>query len=300
MGTALPKHCQRLSENTKAPEALIVVKVSFFPLSLVNYFSFFNSKNWCCNSCIFFSLLYTGDVVFVCYNEHVDLQQRILRRTVDVINPLRAAFTAGYHHNRDRYTKKLDQLSYKPKANRESDSIAVVVHMRRGDILQSKRVDRDHRLVSAEVYMNVLKYVINRFNKKNSKTKINIYILCEGAIDENHVVEFDESNPRDLFDLNISASMYKYCNPNTNCSLKVMGSKFNILESFTAMCESDVFVSSPSGFSWITALLCDPELTIAFPLGGSFDGLSHEVIFPRPADKEHYLWESNINLIGLN
>ena len=241
--------------------------------------------------------MYIGDVIFMCYNEHVDLQQRILRKVVNIIKPIRSAFKAGYEHSKKQYLDKLYQLSsFETKDNLQGDSLTIVTHIRRGDVLKSKRVDRDHRLVSASIYMTTLRYLINRFSKKS----IQIYILSEDAIDENHIVEYDSINPRELFNFNITAHMLPYCNDNTNCKLKVVGNKFNFLEAFSMMCESKVVVTSPSGFAWLAAMFCDPELTVAFPLATSYEGLSHEVIAPRPADEGNYLWERNIDLVGFD
>ena len=94
--------------------------------------------------------------------------------------------------------------------------------------------------------------------------------------------------------------MLRYCNGNNNCKLTVVGNQFNYLEAFSMMCESNVLVTSPSGFSWLAAMFCDPKLTVAFPLASSYDGLSHEVIIPKPAKEGHHFWEQNIDMIGID
>ena len=68
--------------------------------------------------------MYIGDVVFMCYNERVDLQQRILRKVVDIIKPIRAAFMAGYQQYKQRYIQKVSKLSsYKPKYDLEDNKM---------------------------------------------------------------------------------------------------------------------------------------------------------------------------------
>jgi hypothetical protein len=43
----------------------------------------------------------------------------------------------------------------------------------------------------------------------------------------------------------------------------------NINEAFVAMSEADILITSKSGFPWMAAVLSDPPLVIALPLGGT-------------------------------
>jgi hypothetical protein len=43
----------------------------------------------------------------------------------------------------------------------------------------------------------------------------------------------------------------------------------NVNEAFIAMAEADILITSRSGFPWMAAVLSDPPLVIAFPLGGT-------------------------------
>ena len=41
----------------------------------------------------------------------------------------------------------------------------IVVHVRRGDILRSRKIDKEHRLVSVHVYIDIVKQVLVSMKK---------------------------------------------------------------------------------------------------------------------------------------
>ncbi len=59
------------------------------------------------------------------------------------------------------------------------------------------------------------------------------------------------------------------------------------LGAFTAMCESDVLVNSPSGYPYIASLFCQPKITVAITLGMDYTGMPN-IVKAKPYDP---LWQ---------
>ena len=211
-----------------------------------------------------------GDVVFRCHNEKEDFQRRFMKSIIGWEVPTRAVFRSSYDTYKGYY-----QHDPMMQAKRNGD-LVVVCHMRRGDILQSRRIDKEHRLVNFAAYTSMLRAVVEVKMKSNKfkDRKMSVFFLCEGAPDKNHVIDFNEMNPRQTFSVDLQSTLDQKsnCNQQTNCfGEAIVDSTF--LSSFTAMCEADVLVSSLSSYPWSAAALCEPPVTLAIPFSQSYDGI---------------------------
>jgi hypothetical protein len=93
--------------------------------------------------------------------ERVDFQQRIIRSIEPISRPLRAAFRAGYTSQVMHYLPARNEV----RGSKGAGQFVIVAHVRRGDILHSRRIDREHRLVSVHVYIDILKQVLLAMKK---------------------------------------------------------------------------------------------------------------------------------------
>ena len=53
---------------------------------------------------------------------------------------------------------------------KKAKDLVIVAHIRRGDILRSRHVDREHRLISLNVYIDVVHQVLIEITKVLNKT----------------------------------------------------------------------------------------------------------------------------------
>jgi hypothetical protein len=158
------------------------------------------------------------------------------------------------------------------KAAREAGQIIVTVHMRRGDVLWG-RVDRDHRLVSYGVYVRIVKELLQvRSTSPNATHPMKIFFLCEGAQNDYSIMEFDAGNLHHLYPINVTTHLGEACNETNACSMEVLW-KADLLQSFTAMCDSDVLVTSTSGYPFVASALCEPKLTLAIHFSSNYDAI---------------------------
>lgn len=98
-----------------------------------------------------------GHVIFTCHNKDVDFQKRFVKSIEGVEVPVRAAFRSAHAV----YGPQHQHPSV--EAARKKGNLLVVAHIRRGDVLQSQRIDRDHRLVSFKNFVTcITSYMLGR------------------------------------------------------------------------------------------------------------------------------------------
>lgn len=212
-----------------------------------------------------------GQLIFVCHNAGDDSQFVQSIRSPELHTIAKAAFIPSFASQKSAYRDPAVQLA------RESGHIIIGVHIRRGDVTQSRRVDKEHRLASAGVYMDMLRTLVSYHTSRHqNKPPISIFFLCEGSPDASHVLEFDQIDPHRLFSYNVVENLAGVCNPQTNCSAQVLPHA-SFLTSFTLLCESHVLVASTSGFSWSAAALCEPPITIAIRLSQDYEGINNHI-----------------------
>jgi len=233
-------------------------------------------------------------VIFLCRNEKDPFTNRESKNVLSWIEPVRGAVLASLTPEiRKRYRHPAIQAS-QDNATPINRAINVVVHIRRGDILASKRVDREHRLTSWHSYSVILRQILAALQKSGT-TKVNIFILCEGAKDDAHIIEYDQSitahgfppgAARKLYPLDVRASLADVCvpsqptptpTPGLPCSVLVLHNTTSELTSFLALCEAHILVSSTSGFSLPPSAICQPPLTIALPFSLSWEGVANTI-----------------------
>lgn len=131
-----------------------------------------------------------GHVVFKCFNHEVDFQTRFVKSFDGVQLPVRAAFSASFKRHGPNHRHPLVD------AAKKNNELVIVAHMRRGDILESRKIDKDHRLVSFGVYQSMFRELLKArmfyaLNSTSSLQPVHFFILCEGAPDKDHVVEYE-------------------------------------------------------------------------------------------------------------
>lgn len=220
-------------------------------------------------------------VVFLCRNEKDPFTNRESKSVMSWIEPVRGAVLASLTPGvRKRYRH--------PAIPDNSTTVNVVVHIRRGDILTSRRVDREHRLTSWHSYRLILRLILAALREGGTAKQVAIFILCEGAKDAAHIVEYDQSitaygfpagAARKLYPLDVQASLADVCSPSLKipCSVRVLHDATSELTSFLALCEAHVLVSSTSGFSLPPSAICQPMLTVALPFSLSWVGIRNTI-----------------------
>lgn len=125
---------------------------------------------------------------------------------------------------------------------------------------------------------------------------ISFFFLCEGSKDSKHIIEFDKYDQHKLFPVDISSQLHDVCNKDTLCDTEVLWDA-SFLESFTSMCISDVLITSTSGFSWTSAVFCEPKLTLGIKFSQDYDGIAN-VVNVEPHD-HLWQWQTKVRLDGL-
>lgn len=223
-----------------------------------------------------------GNIVFLCRNEQDQFGNRESKSVIHWIDPVRGVFFAAQQLSRGRY--RHERVARDTLA--DPFSITIVAHVRRGDILSSARVDREHRLMSFNSYKKIIRELLQVHKATAGHNRsIRIYLLCEGAVDTFHIAEYDQSitergfppnAKRKIYQLDIRAALRDVCTESINCTATVLHDA-PFLSSFTTLCEADVLVTSTSGFSWPPAALCQPPLTIGVPFSLSWQGVARVV-----------------------
>lgn len=238
-----------------------------------------------------------GHVVFRCYNDGVHFFGRLLNHFDQVIGPVRAAFTPSYKRHSPLH------IPTAVRKAKEEESIIITVHIRRGDILwRGVRIDKN-RLVSVYCYKTMMKQIFENRNRtianitnntasytsqdeyatalRNAKRPIKIFFLCEGAEDESHVAEYAPWDLHATFPVDVHELLHEFCNPSLDCSALVLYNESNyggFLEAFSAMCEADILITSPSGYPFTASLFCEPKITVAIKLGMDYSGINNVVV----------------------
>ena len=221
----------------------------------------------------------------MCHNRFEDFQTRITNTISGYEWPARAAFLAGYERH------YLNHLSVDVASALEK-GVVVVVHIRRGDVLESKVtllslyvifthqfdalcigqqvIDMKHRLTSFSIYEQILRKLLAvRRDGPNPTRPISIFLLAEGSSDGDSVLEYEEKDAHSHFMLNATSALLDVCNATESCQQRVLYS-LSFFEAYTAMCEADVLITSTSGFAWVAGALCTPPMTVALPAWDNF------------------------------
>ena len=223
-----------------------------------------------------------GDIVFKCHNKDEPFQKRISSNIKDVANILRSVFSSAYQVHRSKHIHPSLQRILESKNTTTHCPLIITTHIRRGDIFHGKRVDKEHRLVSYQVYVTILRrlLLLNRTPPSHMRHcthyNIQIFILCEGSTDNQTIADYFEHNVRQTKYVNINQEMQPYCNRTNDCTVEVLWDA-DFYESFVVMCETDVLITSTSGFAWSAAVLCNPPLTLAFPWGSTYEEVDNVV-----------------------
>jgi hypothetical protein len=167
---------------------------------------------------------------------------------------------------------KADHLVSQVKNAKAAKEIMIVIHMRRGDVMRGK-VDQNHRLVSYGVYVHMIKKLLEvRAASANATHPIRVFFLCEGAVNNYSIVEYDKMDFHKSQHINLLTDLGGVCNKEKACSMEVLH-QADFLQSFTAMCESDVLVTSTSGFPFVASALCEPKMILGIRFSASYDGI---------------------------
>lgn len=241
--------------------------------------------------------------VFLCNNAQEPFSKRESKSITPWVAPLRGIlrFSLG-----EVGVRRYLPLPFQEAQDRQR--LIIVAHIRRGDVLQSRRIDRDHRLMSFGAYHTILRQVLAlreaTVSPPNARKRgISIFLLCEDAKDDRHVSEYDQSiqkfgwppdAKRTMYQLDAVTALSNVCNASfNNCSATVLH-QATVLQSFTALCLADVVILGTSGFSWPPAALCRPGLTIGrdllFMNLAGFDNV--EPIMPHSAP----IWRDDVQI----
>ena len=197
---------------------------------------------------------------------------------------------------------------------RKCNSVIIAVHIRRGDILSSKYVEKK-RLISFGFYKSVLKKLValrgipDKSNESVLIIPISIFILTEGKkpylYDNDTLVEYkiDPINPSrvisgrsvSLYSINVADAIRSFCSPETHCDIEVF-SNISVYSSFLTLCESDIMVTGASQFSVMAMALCQPRLTLAVQFGDDFRG-QNNVLIMRGNDETYGMWHNNASIL---
>ena len=215
------------------------------------------------------------DVVFQCNNRFEDFAERHVNTIEGYAIPMRAAFNAGYRIHYHKYMMPSISTAL-------NQGIVVVVHIRRGDVLKSKIIDVKLRLTSFKFYESIIRSVLYLRNNETSSisTPIHFFLLAEGSTNSDMIVEYDEHNAHNQFMLNVTSLLSDACNLENKCNIETLYNA-SFFESFTAMCQADVLVTSTSGFAWTAGALCTPPMTIAVPAWDSYNSFEN-VVYVKP------------------
>ena len=240
----------------------------------------------------------SGHVVFECENRYEGFQSRVSKSLHGWERPVRAAFRASRgvtpppsSATPTAYPGAMGPLTWRheillPQPVREAKGaghLVVTLHMRRGDILRSNKVDKEHRLVSFPVFVEVIKRLLVAINETYSDAVsvrgISVFLLCENSPDDAHIMEYSASNVHRLEPVNAVKEMAEMagCSATNHCSVKVLHNA-TYLPAFSAMCHSDILITAASGFSHAAAALCEPPVTVGFPLSMDFMAIAGSVV----------------------
>lgn len=221
------------------------------------------------------------------------------------VNGIHTVISSIFQSAFNKYAK-----TYRPKGIAEAKKrkdIVVVMHLRRGDILgEGNNRPLVERIVSFTVYISILNAIVearkeaissihatdlvSRKRQWIASRPLTVFALCEGV-----------SNNHTILEISIPThSAYEVDTRQFNIpgisTFEVIPEK-NILEAFTAMCDADVLITSPSAFSFLPAALCNPKLTIALPLfyGFSYENLNN-VLSVTPLNGSLHMTGSNVRV----
>ena len=176
------------------------------------------------------------------------------------------------------YTLHSRQQHY-PRIIHESKSrgdLILVIHVRRGDILENSqfniRFTNFHSIV--KIINNFMKAKTSYEQNHDQPTRpVKIFFITEGSPNNDIIIDVDTNTGKST-QISVKKSLMGICDNNTNslCSTHVFtDNEITALQSFTVFCESDVLVTSKSGFAHLASMLCPPKLVIAIPFWCPYD-----------------------------
>jgi hypothetical protein len=127
---------------------------------------------------------------------------------------------------------------------------------------------------------------------------VKIRILCEGAPDNIHLVEYGKTKLKNTHYLHASKIIEKYLMQKSSIRIDNIW-KYHMIESinvlndtsplnaFTSMCTAHILLTSPSSFSFSAAGLCQPPLTLAFQLSQKYEGIDGVVNIKHKQRQQH-------------
>ena len=136
------------------------------------------------------------------------------------------------------------------------DDITISLHIRRGDVA-SEHFKESNRWINNAAYIDIANSLYQILQKicGGRKKKFIFQLFVEGSTSINSVQDVAENGfPRTDMEKEIRGVLGE--------GVTVILGPTDLLESFSSMCQSDVFVSSNSGFSSLIAKLCDHPITL--------------------------------------
>lgn len=217
-----------------------------------------------------------GHVLFLCRNEMLFYLDK-LAHNVDQIQTLSTSvFKPAFNKYSPNYRTETVLMA------KEKQEFVMTVHIRRGDIIQRGAKLNLERIVSVTIYFDIVEKLLTARQKvidhlkQLGETKrmmevaskpVKVFALCEGAPNNHTLIELYIPTHYifevDLYEKERSTFIH---------DIEVVPEK-NMLQAFTALCDADILVTSPSAFPYLAAALCDPKLIVAIPLPG---GLSYD------------------------
>ena len=151
----------------------------------------------------------------------------------------------------------------------------IVVHIRRGDI--NNHTGELKIFLLAEIYRRFVDFLLpqKKIEFASPAFDIHIFVLCEGGGQRNGIVENGEILP--------ARAVSHRCEEDPRCSVSIFDQ--DPLKSLAVMCQSDVLVTSRSGFSHLASSLCARGITVALPFWHSYHTSQNVVVadVPGPA-----------------
>ena len=215
-----------------------------------------------------------GHVLFLCRNEMLFYLSKLAHDVSQVRNLSSAVFIGAFNKYSPNYRTESIKIA------KEMKEFVMTVHLRRGDIVERGAKLHLERIVSVTVYFDIVEKlfharekVIKHLEMLNSSRlievaskEVKVFALCEGAPNNHTLIELYIPTHY-LFEVDLKEKS----NPVLR-NIEVI-QESSLLQAFTALCDADILVTSPSAFPFLAATLCDPKLVVAIPLPG---GLSYD------------------------
>lgn len=203
-------------------------------------------------------------------------------RTEELMGPSEAGLNVGMFrkmfelHEPMRLKSRHDVRSKFLSPWRPADSavgkkycIAIAVHIRRGDLLKyigGNTRKAEQRFVPGAAYITLLrKFVGTLLRMFGSTPALRVILLCEGMRFDLQVQELD-------------GSYADFAHIFRAEHVEVLAGPDGDVETFDIMCNADILVTSTSGFSHLSAVLCKKPVVLAIPFWHSFDCVPNALV----------------------